>query len=283
MRRLLLPLFPLLIASTALTGCVPKKDYVELEGRYTTSEEEVATLSERIAQLEAELSDIRSKAMRLETDSRSLQDKLAAAAAEKARLIDERSDLKSSVEEMEKALLELARRQAAAEARMASYRDLLDRFKGLIDAGRLTVKIVDGQMVVELPTDILFASGSASLSEEGEEALLEVGEVLADIPDRKFQVAGHTDNVPIATATYPSNWELASARSITVLKTLVEAGVRAERISAASYGETAPTASNETDEGREANRRIEIIVVPDLSDLPGYEELSTAVAEEGGE
>ncbi len=272
-RRLLLPI-ALLVAAGPL-GCVPKRDYLDLEDRYTGSEEEVALLSGRIAQLEADLSAARSEAL---SEGQRLRAQLDEAAAERARLLDERSDLESSVEEMQRALMELARRQAAAEARVASYRDLLARFQELIDAGRLRVTITDGQMVVELPTDILFASGSASLSEEGERALAEVGAVLAAIPERRFQVAGHTDDVPIANATYPSNWELASARAITVLKTLVDAGVQAERVSAASYGETRPVASNETAEGREANRRIEIIVVPDLSDLPGYDELSSAVA-----
>jgi len=265
---------------TATVGCVPKKQYVELEGQYQTSLDEGASQQEQIAQLEADINDLRSKAMQMDNDARDLRGQLDDAISDKAALIDERSDLEASVEEMETALVELARRQVAAEGRIAAFKDLLSRFQELIDAGRLRVKIVDGQMVVELPTDILFASGSASLSKEGEEAILDVAEVLADIPDRKFQVGGHTDNVPIATAQYPSNWELASARSITVVKTLIDGGVWAERVSGTSYGETQPIADNESDESRKKNRRIEIMVVPDLSGLPGYDELSNAVADD---
>jgi chemotaxis protein MotB len=128
-------------------------------------------------------------------------------------------------------------------------------------------------MVVNLSSDILFPSGSAAVSKDGKAALVEVAQVLAQIPDRKFQVEGHTDNVPIKTDAFPSNWELASARALVVTKTLVDAGLPASRVSAASFGDTKPSASNGTQEGRAQNRRIEIVVVPDLSSLPGFEEL----------
>ena len=84
---------------------------------------------------------------------------------------------------------------------------------------------------------------------------------------------GHTDDVPIKTAKFPSNWELGAARALVVLRTLEEGGVTPAQLSAATYGENRPTAKNDSDEGRAANRRIEIVVVPDLSDLPGYDEL----------
>src|SRR5690606_34660178 len=107
----------------------------------------------------------------------------------------------------------------------------------------------------------------------------EVGKLLASIRDRNFQVEGHTDNVPIRTRQYPSNWELASARAVNVTRTMLDAGLPASRVSAASYGSSLPAASHETAEGRAQNRRIDIIIVPDLSTLPGFEELQ---ALEGG-
>ena len=88
--------------------------------------------------------------------------------------------------------------------------------------------------------------------------------MLKSIPDRKFQVEGHTDNVPTKTAVYKSNWELASARALTVLKTMTESGMPGERISAASFGDTKPTKGNDTQENKAANRRIEILLLPPL-------------------
>lgn len=231
----------------------------DAETAIKTGKDEAQTLSQALAMAEAESN-------RLKLQINQLQ-------AEKANLLADQTQLKSSVAEMEQALVELAQRKAEADARVAEYRDLLDRFQALIDAGKLKVKVVDGRLVVELATDVLFASGSANLSKEGKAALIEVSGVLAGIPGRRYQVEGHTDNDPIATAQYPSNWELASARAIVVTRTLVDAGLPAERVSAASYGEYRPVASNDSKEGKAANRRIEIVVVPDLSSLPGFEEL----------
>jgi chemotaxis protein MotB len=106
-----------------------------------------------------------------------------------------------------------------------------------------------------------------------QEAIKEVAAQHATNKDRRYQVEGHTDNQRISTATFPSNWELASARALTVVKTMIDSGLGAERVSAASYAETQPVQPNETPEGRSANRRVAIVVVPDLSSLPGYDEL----------
>ena len=95
-----------------------------------------------------------------------------------------------------------------------------------------------------------------------------------NVPDKDFQIEGHTDDVPISTKKYPSNWYLASARALGVVEHLIAAGMSPDHISAASYGDERPFASNETPEGKASNRRIEIVVMPDLSGLPGYDELT---------
>lgn len=202
-----------------------------------------------------------------------LNDRIARMERDLATNLKERSNLEASVQDMTTALAELQKRKAESDARIAEYRSLLEKFRSLIDAGKLKVKVVDGRMVVVLASDVLFGSGSASLSKDGKASLQEVSRLLASIPKRKFQVEGHTDNVPIATAQYPSNWELASARAITVVKTMIDAGMPSDRVSAASFGDSKPAAANDTPEGKAQNRRIEIIIVPDLSTLPGFDEL----------
>lgn len=213
-------------------------------------------------------------ALRLETErAAALEKQIEALNAEKVALSVDKSRLQATEAELMKALREVQERKMAAEKRIAEYRDLLSRFKSLIDSGKLRVRIVDGQMVVELATDVLFPSGSAVLSPTGKAAVVEVAQVLASIPERRFQIAGHTDDVPIRTARYRSNWDLAFDRAHSVLQAMLETGMPSTRISASSYGEFRPTADNASDEGKAKNRRIEIIVVPDLSELPGAEEL----------
>lgn len=248
-------------------GCVSS-------GTHDAVLQELAASRSHGDEVSAELAEMERQNRELAAAKARLEQALAEETTEKAQLLQDQSALRASVEEMEAALRELNRRKQESDARIAEYRSLLSRFQKMIDAGKLRVKIVEGRMIVELPTDVLFRSGQATLSQEGKDAIAEVAQVLAEIPDRKFQVEGHTDNVPIATAQYPSNWELAASRALRVVRTMVEAGMQPQRISAASYGEFAPTMSNDITEGRDANRRIEIVVVPDMSSLPGFEELN---------
>lgn len=272
-------LFPLMFSFVLFQpGCVVgKKKHEALQASHDALQVEHSALQARYeadtAAMRAQILSLEEALAAAEAESSRLGDELAALQAEKARLVKDQSSLQASVKEMETALIELAQRKAQADARVAEYRNLLSRFKALIDAGKLKVKIVDGRMVVELATDVLFSSGSANLSKDGEAALKEVAVVLAGIPDRRFQIEGHTDNDPINTPQYPSNWELASARALVVTKALISGGMPAAQLSAASYGDLRPVASNDNKEGKAANRRIEIVVVPDLSTLPGFDAL----------
>ena len=169
---------------------------------------------------------------------------------------------------MEAALAEAAAREAQAAKRLEEYNSMLKQLKSMIDSGKLKVRIVRNKMVIELPEAVLFASGSAKLKKEGVRVLAELGPVLASLKGREFQVGGHTDNKPIRTKRFPSNWELAGARAIDVGELLIEYGVPGNRISAAAYADTQPVESNDTAEGRAKNRRIEIALQPNLDELP---------------
>lgn len=269
----------LLIAVLA-TGCVTQGTFDALKAEHDATQAELSernrTLEEReqrIAALEKSETSLKSALESERETVKELTARIDKLKGDLSAMVKDKSSLEASVTEMTEALQELERRKNEAEQRIQEYKNLLAKFRSLIDAGKLEVKIIDGRMVVVLKTDVLFGSGSATLSQEGKAALAEVATLLASIPDRSFQIEGHTDNVPIKTAQYPSNWELAAARSLTVLKTMLEAGMPPERISAASFGDAKPVAPNDTPEGRAANRRIEIIIVPDLSTLPGFEEL----------
>lgn len=279
MRAFLVPCLLLLAA-----GCVSKPRYLALESRLGDTESMLASqVGERdqtiakqaadIATLEGRVRDLNAELSSVKADLAAKEAALDTALASNAAVTRDKGALAGEIARMKAALADLEARKAQADARLAEFRDLLARFKSLIDAGTLQVKIVDGRMVVALATDVLFASGSASLSDDGKKALTEVAAILATIPDRQFQVEGHTDNVPIASSQFPSNWFLASARSINVVTHLISGGMSPQFVSGASFGEHRPVANNDTKESRALNRRIEIVVVPDLSQLPGYDEL----------
>ena len=265
------------IALALSTACVGKGKYnaalaetEEVRAQLARDNANAATMeTEKNAQirvLEREKSDVKAELAHAE---KALQE----AYTNLANKVVEAGQLAADVKEMEEALRELEVRRARSEANLQSYRDLVLRFQDMINAGTLKVKVIDGRLIVELATDILFPPGAANLSTEGKAAIAEVAQVLASIPDREYQIAGHTDNVPISSERFPSNWFLGSARAIAVTELLVKSGLGPERVSAASFAEHRPVDTNRTREGKANNRRIEIIMVPDLSTLPGYDEL----------
>ena len=243
------------------------------------SEEEMQVKRDRIDQLTRALD-------KLEQDHRELQDRFKAVAAENADMSERLrqmgmniEDSKKSMSDLNKMIEELRAKERQAQQRLQTFRGMIEKFRKMIESGQLRVRIVRGRMVVELSENILFDSGRADLKKEGQTALQEVGGVLASIPDREFQIAGHTDNVPIKSARFPSNWELSTARAVTVARFLASKGVPENRLSAAGYADTQPVASNDAPEGRQQNRRIEIVLMPNLDELP---DLSALESTSGG-
>jgi len=162
--------------------------------------------------------------------------------------------------------------EAETKKRNEIYARFVSELQKMIDGGQLTVSIEKGRIVINLPENVLFKTGHSNVNPEGQEALKQIATVLKEFSDRSFQVEGHTDNVPIKSARYPSNWELSTARAMSVVHLMIAEGVDAKNISAAGFGEFQPRADNETKEGRALNRRIEIIMLPNLeilsSELP---------------
>ncbi len=164
-------------------------------------------------------------------------------------------------------LEELRKQRAAAEARLEEFRQLNKRFRSLVDTGKLQVSFRHGQMILNLPSSILFASGRAKLTKDGQVALGEVLAILKEFQDRLFLIGGHTDNVPIRSSRFPNNWYLSAARAVSVVEFMVSSGFPSKKLGAVGYGEFSPSAPNDTAANKALNRRIEIVLVPDLSGL----------------
>ena len=254
-----------------------EKKAKEMKAAEDTCKAELAKKETQIAELTKKVKNLEGDLAALKQSGAQQNEQIGKLTAELTRVVKDRSRLRASAAKLKKALSEMAKRKAEADRRVKQFLDLLARFKKLIDAGKLKVKIADGRMVLALPTDVLFASGKAKLSDAGKAAVTEVTAVLVTLHKRRFQVEGHTDNVPIKTPRYPSNWELSAARALGVVKTMMEANMPGALVSAAGFGEFRPVAGNNTPEGRGSNRRIEIVLVPDLSSLPGFSELKKAM------
>ncbi|MEQ1570041.1 MAG: OmpA family protein [Myxococcota bacterium] len=144
------------------------------------------------------------------------------------------------------------------------YAEIVKQLQPLVDRGVLEVAQQDGRTIIGMKSEVLFPSGSAALSPDGRGTVREIGEILARQTDLNWQVEGHTDNEPISTAEFPDNWHLGGARSVAVLQVLINSGMDPGHLSAATFGEFSPVASNGTPTGKALNRRIEIVMLPEV-------------------
>jgi chemotaxis protein MotB len=269
----------LCLASVA-TGCVKSSTHDRTLGLLAQEQARAERLTQELAGAREEAARMEA---RLQTELDRTGEMLSAREQRLAQLGEELRELENEVSRMSTLLNQRGDEAALLRNRLESmsmleqeirernriYQEVIERFQSLIEAGQLSVSISRGRLVINLPQDILFESGSATLGSEGRTTLTQVADVLADIPDRTFQVEGHTDDRPIATARFPSNWELSAGRALSVVHLLREQGVRPENVSGAAYGEHQPVADNEDPSGRRLNRRIEIVMLPNLDVIAG--------------
>ena len=194
-------------------------------------------------------------------------------------------NMSASLAEQRKALEEYARRTEQLDQIRKRFELLQQKLQKLTQLG-LQVEVRNNRMLIRLPGDVLFDSGSDKLKKEGSDILLQVAEVVrndADLSKRTFQVAGHTDSKPLAGGTFRDNWGLSAmrARSVTVLLTTPAAdktpggGLATKYWSAAGYADTDPVSTNETDEGRKKNRRVELVVQPNVEEMLNLKTIAT--------
>ncbi|MCL2823314.1 MAG: OmpA family protein [Polyangiaceae bacterium] len=189
--------------------------------------------------------------------------------------------LHASLEEQRMALEEFKRRAEQLETMKKRFELLRTKLDSLVKLG-LTVSVRNNRMVISMPGDVLFDSGKVDLKKEGTDILAQVAAVIrsdAQLSARTFQVAGHTDNRPLGGGPYKDNWGLSLMRARQVLIFLVGpidngGGLNATRWSAAGYGDTDPIVANVTPEDMRRNRRVELIVLPNVEEMLDLQSLT---------
>ena len=248
-----------------LSACVSSGKYEEAVAETDNMRNSLEVTQEELSASEAEIDKMRNSLG-------SAEEELSVSKAELDRLRESLGITQNELSASKAEIATLSQIEAETKRRNEIYAQFVNRLQSMIDGGQLTVSIDAGRIVINLPNNVLFNSGSASLNSEGQEALAQIGGVLKNFSDRRFQVEGHTDNVPIKSARFPSNWELSTTRALAVVHLLTDMGVTPDNLSAAGFGEFRPRADNDTDEGKKLNRRIEIVMLPNLdilsSELP---------------
>ena len=172
-----------------------------------------------------------------------------------------RSDVQK-IQELSAQLEELNRTQQLLENRLSQ--EIKDK--------QVSLKMMDKGLVITVVGDLLFDSGKAKIRPEAHGVLNKVGKVLKEnVPNNLIGIEGHTDNIPIKFSGWKTNWELSTARALSVLHYLVEnENISPQRLSAIGYGEFHPVSDNDSKEGRQLNRRVEIVILPELVKVKSF-------------
>ena len=251
----------------------------ELQSRLDGLEKDKGQLNDDLTRVRSQISDLEQKNAQGSASAREEIDKLkqqaAAMEAEAARNAAERERLG---QEQSQLTARLERERAAKEEeikRLTKTQEELSRsLQDEISKGNITIQQVRDRLTINMVDRVLFDSGQAQVKPAGLKVLQQVGDILSKVSDKQIRIEGHTDNVPISTklqSRFKSNWELSTARATTVVRHLIEkGGVDRQHLSAVGYAETHPVASNDSEEGRASNRRIEIVLYPkDLKQIAG--------------
>jgi len=214
-------------AAFMAAGCVSKGDYEKLE----------ADKNQEIASLQKQRGGLQEQVQGLQT---------------------QQADLRKQVDALEQQKTQLL---TATQQDKSQYDSLVRNLTEEVKKGELQVRQYKDMLTVDVAEQLFFDSGRADLKDTGKAVLKKVGDALKGYEDKVIRVVGHTDNVPIKTKVFPSNWELSVARATTVVRFLQETGIPPERMVASGRAEYQPVAENDTAEGRKKNRRIEITLI----------------------
>jgi len=289
------PLFALALSLTTvltLAGCVSKATHQQkldeidgLKSAFNALESDYFRLQKLKEGLEAHIGDLNARyeealegssalqqdLLRCRADVGRLEKVLSARSAEAGAAMSEMRQAIDRLEEENRNLtgqveLERIAREARVAQMKSTFDELVDKMENEIERGEVTISELQGRLTVNMVERILFDSGKAEVKTAGLEVLQRVGSILKGVQDKDIRVEGHTDNIPISAAlakTFPTNWELSTARATDVVHFLQEkVGIDGQRMSACGFSQYQPVADNATAQGRAQNRRIQIVLVP---------------------
>lgn len=272
-----------------LTSCVTRKLYNELDAKYKNCAEEL----ERLA---GESTDLKSQSFDLGTKNKSLESRLEDAVAERDKLkiayeqlqkeygsleknsdqaikaeIERLNSLKKELDGKSSRVAELEGKLAAQDQNLRKLKESLSKALFEFEGKGLTVEQKNGKVYVSMENKLLFPSGSWTVSNEGKNAVEQLAEVLAKNPDISILIEGHTDNDKILGnlgGGVSNNWDLSTKRATAIVNIIEQtSGIDKKNLTAAGRSEFAPIASNSSATGKSKNRRIEVILTPQLDEI----------------
>ena len=186
--------------------------------------------------------------------------------AERAELLkqieSERAGVGALREALEKERTARAIKDDEIDRIQGTYQGLVDSLQGEVKSGQLQIEKVQDRLVVRASDKVFFDPGSAEIKSAGRPVLAKIAAGIKGMTDREVRVEGHTDSVPLKSKRFASNLDLSASRAATVARFLASGGVPAKNLAAIGYGEGRPLAGNDTADGPQRNRRLEIVLAP---------------------
>lgn len=254
-----------LAAAFIASGCVSSGTFQKMEAEKNEEilglQQEKASLERKKSSLDQQNAELKQQVSSLDQHKATLEKQKAELEKQKAELEQEKAAAQQQVGSLER---EKATLLANSRQRQQQYEELVQGLSKEVEKGQLQVRQYQNMLAVDLAEQIFFDSGRAMLKPGGKEVLQTVAGALKGYENKIIRVVGHTDNVPVAKSLqgiFPSNWELSVARATNVVRFLQVSGIPPERMVPSGRAEFDPVAPNDTPEGRQKNRRIEIMLI----------------------
>ena len=279
MKRTKLAASFLLVATLFLTGCVTKKEFVNLQTDYNKLKDEKTALDKSYQDAQIQLAEYR-------TQSKSLEDRLNEARKNNQELRNNYATLQGSLDKSlqqnsqgninisklvdeinasNRYIKQLVDTKSKSDSLNVVLTNNLTRSLSREELKEVDVKVLKGVVYISLADNMLYKSGSYEINERAGETLSKIAKIITDYKDYEVLVEGNTDNVPISRPNIRNNWDLSALRASSVVQALQnQYGVDPKRLSAAGRGEYNPLTDNDTELGKQRNRRTQIIITPKL-------------------
>ena len=279
MKRTKLAASFLLVATLFLTGCVTKKEFVNLQTDYNKLKDEKSALDKSYQDAQIQLAEYR-------TQSKSFEDRLSEARKNNQELRNSYATLQGSLDKSlqqnsqgninisklvyeinasNRYIKQLVDAKSKSDSLNVMLTNNLTRSLSREELKEVDVKVLKGVVYISLADNMLYKSGSYEINERAGETLSKIAKIITDYKDYEVLVEGNTDNVPISRTNIRNNWDLSALRASSVVQELQNKyGVDPKRLSAAGRGEYNPITDNDSELGKQRNRRTQIIVTPRL-------------------
>lgn len=270
--KAILSAFALAMVAASFTGCVSKKQYTDLQAAHQQLSQDYTTLQSNYSQaqgnaqtLQALLDEARRNNTELKENYARLQGSLDKSISQNTQGNVNISKLVDQINASNKYIKQLVEAKSKSDSLNLALTTNLTRSLTGSEADEVNVKVLKGVVYISLADNMLFKSGSYEINSRAMQTLSKIAKIIKDYRDYDVLVEGNTDNVPITRENIRNNWDLSTLRASSVVQVLQnDFGVNPARLTAGGRGEYNPLADNDSELGRQRNRRTEIIITPKL-------------------